>query len=461
MLKKTIPLLLALVSSSQVWTESANTTPPTDPLQELIEKEPSYSRDPQSENLPKWTILVYMEADNSLSSFAVNNLDEMRRAASSKNVQLIVQWSKPDSRQTCRLKVENGRVYDVGSLNQPMGVNPVKEVFDAFRWMKEKYPAEHYAFIAWDHGSGILDRTKKSWLKDPLGFNTPDNANIEDLSKMVEDEERAILFNETQGTSLSTNDMKFVLERAREILDQPLDILAMDACLMAMIEICYAVRHSSTIVVASENTEPGKGYNYIDIINKLAKLDGQVTPEEMASLIVSKYASSYLKNEPSYTQSAIKINAIDQVKDTLNQLTLDLLNLKLIDKITAIKTFEYAHKNCTKYNKDYIDLYSFCSELNEIASGLSQSPSSSDRHTTALKNLIHSTTATKSAIKNAVFSNSAGSEVINSYGISIYCPNIITESPNPSYRNTEFAKHSTWNFFLSSFARSREPQDAK
>lgn len=414
----------------------------------------------------KWTILVYIEANNNLSECAVGNINDMRNAPSSDNVNLIVQWSKPDARKTHRLKIENGKVYDVGSLNQDMGINPSKELLDSFSWIKDKYPAEQYMLILWNHGAGYLDKSKKGWL-NPLCFEDnyfeealPLEAQIE-IAPIAKSDEKGILYNDEFHTYLSTEQMTKTLEDGMVTLEKPFDIVGMDACLMAMIEVAYAIRHSTNILVGSENLEQGAGWNYFDFITKLVASDGNLNPQELAESIVKTYQKQYLKTDRSFTQSSINLNLVPQIKDQINLLALEILHLKVLGKDSTLRMMENAISKCIRYGKEYADIYSFCEEL---SSQVNQSILFYQKHLDRqlCKEILQSLykisfflTSTKKAVKEAVLSNAAGVSIFASGGLSIYLPNIFTTKVNQSYLQSDFAKDCAWSQLLTTLTSDK------
>lgn len=113
----------------------------------------------------KWTILVYMNADNDLERFGIKDFIEMSKVDNSKDVNIVVQMDRSpgysdeygDWTQTLRFKIEknilpikHSAIEDLGEKN--MGDPTVLK--DFIDWGKEKYPAENYALIIWDHGDG-------------------------------------------------------------------------------------------------------------------------------------------------------------------------------------------------------------------------------------------------------------------------------------------------------------------
>src|SRR5271157_1859487 len=117
---------------------------------------PTKSFSPTRSNVAAWTMLVYMAADNSLASFASYNIKDMSAGlASTDGTNILVQWDQPNNNITWRYKVTPGGTVDVGSLNSEMGYNPANELVASMKWATQNYPANNYALVLWNHGSGI------------------------------------------------------------------------------------------------------------------------------------------------------------------------------------------------------------------------------------------------------------------------------------------------------------------
>ena len=80
---------------------------------------------------------------------------------------------------------------------------------------------------------------------------------------------RAIASDDGTGHSLDTIELGDVLKKAHEILDRPLDLLGMDACLMSCLEVAYQAEKDVRAVVSSEELEPGDGWPYDKILADL------------------------------------------------------------------------------------------------------------------------------------------------------------------------------------------------
>ena len=100
----------------------------------------------------KWTLMIYLDADNNLESFSMRDLREMQEVGSTKNVTVIVQHDT-NGGTTKRYKVEKGSLTlleDLGELDMADGATLQNFVSSTAL----AYPADHYALILWNHGQG-------------------------------------------------------------------------------------------------------------------------------------------------------------------------------------------------------------------------------------------------------------------------------------------------------------------
>src|SRR5437762_92801 len=58
----------------------------------------------------EWTNLVYVQAKNNLSPFALKNFSDMASIGSNENMTTLVQWYQPGHQGVWRYKVEKGKM---------------------------------------------------------------------------------------------------------------------------------------------------------------------------------------------------------------------------------------------------------------------------------------------------------------------------------------------------------------
>ena len=173
-----------------------------------------------------------------------------------------------------------------------MGINPTEELISMMQWVKDKFPAKKYVLILSGHGNGVIDRKNRK-------FNTK--------------KPRGILYDFSQDTFLTNQELRNALTSINAILGQPLDVFGCDACLMAMIEIGYQIRGLVNVLVASQDTEPGRGWPYYQFLTPIVNNPEGSGPREIATYAVNAY-KNYYKNTRYVTLSAIDVNMIETLK---------------------------------------------------------------------------------------------------------------------------------------------------
>src|SRR6185295_13717681 len=100
--------------------------------------------------------------------------------------------------------------------------------------------------------------------------------------------ERAILFDDGTGHSLDTLELSRVASTIAGAVHQPLELLGMDACLMANVEVAYELRSSTRYLAASEELVPGHSWPYARIFGDL-RTASDMSGADLARLVVNQY----------------------------------------------------------------------------------------------------------------------------------------------------------------------------
>ncbi|MBR0061571.1 MAG: clostripain, partial [Selenomonadaceae bacterium] len=116
----------------------------------------------------------------------------------------------------------------------------VQTLADFIRYGKENYTADHRVFVFWDHGGGSA---------------------------------AGICVDERTGNLLSLNDVRnaFTASYEPSADNPPFELIGFDACLMATYDTVNALDGLTRYVTASEETEPGIGWNYTGWVGALAE----------------------------------------------------------------------------------------------------------------------------------------------------------------------------------------------
>lgn len=372
---------------------------------------------------PKWTIMVYMDGDNDLEEAGIMDINEMEEVGSTNEVKIIVQFDRIDGYDgsngdwttTRRYYIEHDSdpyiisstlISDLGECN--MG-NPAT-LSDFIIWTIQNYPAEHYALIIWDHGSGWRNINNKSCCEDV-----------------------------TDGDELTLAEIRTALNTAYIQTGKKLDIIGFDACLMGMLEVAYEIREYGYYMVASEEREPFEGWVYDASLSALIN-NPDMSASQFAQQIINDYVS-----DSTNTLSAPELNLIESVASAAssfaNLLYNDLDNsmYRAIIETCRDNSQEYfSHTPNDPYGDYYyIDLYDFAQRINSE----SMLPAATRNAANALMIAINDCIGGREA---------HGSARPGSHGLSIYFPGS-DDIYAPSYGETLFAETYSWDEFLQKY----------
>jgi hypothetical protein len=134
----------------------------------------------------------------------------------------------------------------------------------------------------------------------------------------------------------------------------------MDACLMNMIEVGYQLRTNASILVGSEELEPGDGWPYDAILAELVQKP-KMKGDELARLIVASYLRSYPASEP-VTQSATNLAVSAPLLRAVDALAQSLLAARSDDNV--VLGLYRARQKVQAYDvPDYVDLADLCKQI--------------------------------------------------------------------------------------------------
>ncbi|MCH2131436.1 MAG: clostripain-related cysteine peptidase, partial [Pirellulaceae bacterium] len=281
-----------------------------------------------AENLDAWTILVYMTVSD-LPESAFQDLNEMEVAASSlpDNVNLAVYLDRSsDSDKLINHSSGKSRYFPYTTGNgtqaswgdagrafivEDTNTNQVATTFERvgekntgdptelvnfIQWATDERPAENYALIMWDHGSGLT------------GFN---NDNTDD--------------NQSSDT-MFTSELVAALNS-----DVPyMDLIAFDSCLMAVAEVGYSLRNHTDVFIGSQ--EVMYGFNHSVIYSILEESPKAVTAEELGSHFVDGFSAAHHGHDgTSDTLSAMRTSEYDSLASEILAFTTETENATASD----------------------------------------------------------------------------------------------------------------------------------
>lgn len=238
----------------------------------------------------------------------------------------------------------------------------------------ENFPAEKFGLIMWNHGGGAVS-----------GFGVDELFNYDGLT-LAEIKEA---FDNTYLPSY------------------PLEFLGFDACLMANVETAYMAKDYARYLVASEELEPGYGWDYetwLSILGQYTQMTGAELGRAIADSFVDFYNNNDMEDEPT-TLSVIDLTEVEAVVEALEGLIevadISRVNYQAIAKSRS-RTREFGMPSEYGGSTDMVDIVHLAEQFMDIC------PDEAE--------------ALIAAIINAVVHNALGKFVDNAGGLSLYFP---------------------------------------
>ena len=358
----------------------------------------------QGNTAKDWTVMVYIDGDNSLDWNAWDDLSEMESVGSTDEINIVTQVDTYGDNGTYRYYVNgaeqgSGPPYysaDIVSTLSEQNMADPNVLSNFIDWATANYPAEKYLLVIWNHGDGWRQKniSSKGVIVDETSF---------DFMTMAE------------------------LVQGLENVNVPVDIIGFDACLMQMAEVVsemgLGLTNPPKYIVGSEESEWADGWPYDDILYDLVNYP-TMGEAALCEIITSDYIASGLSLG---TLSAFY--ASDEL----------LYSFYIFDNFAnALMASSYqneittARLNAQHYsNNDYKDLYDFAYRIyNTVPDCRSQA----DEIMRILNACI-------------ISNDHIGEAVKNSHGLSIYLPDTPDEY-DIEYNSLLFAVNTNWDEYL-------------
>lgn len=400
-----------------------------------------------------WTWLIYMATRNNVAEAGNQSVARMRLAQRDDSMRVLVQQATPDD---CVRRIIGADPEVVAHLGQLDSGDPAALV-DFIQWGAATAPAQHYALVLWSHGSGwepsemetiaklqpaLVPVTASELLQRGAaeGRQVFFSSTLRTLLSLPTPPVRAVAFDDGSGHSLDTIELGQVIDKAAQILGQPIDLLGMNACLMSAIEVAYQIRLSVRVYVASEDLMPAQGLPYDDILNRL-KARPDMDAATLGKLLVERYCAYFFALSPqtplNATLTALQLNGIERVATAVSALAGALQ----ADISSELKEIWNAHRATHPFLFRLYDLVGFCQDL------VAQS--------TAHPDSIAAAQAVLTALKDPAFllsTSYTGQTYKDTGGISTYLmPPIPGKTLSPYYTRTAYAQATGWDKFLAAY----------
>lgn len=263
----------------------------TDYIDELVEQDmdvPDYMylntpMSPKASETPP-------EAEPVIGGCASDDIREMLKASLSDKIKIVIQtggslaWDlsavNPNRSQRFMIDKDGIRLLED---NHFVNMGDAATLSDFFRFCEKTAPADHKMVVFWNHGSGAF-----GFASDDLYGN--DSLTLKELSQAFKD----VYPNNPQKPAF--------------------EIVGFDACLMASLETVEALHGYGRYLAASEEVEPGEGWDYTTWLNALSEnpsLNGAQVGRAIADSFIEWYAKQNVQLEPLGISSGVTFSVLD------------------------------------------------------------------------------------------------------------------------------------------------------
>jgi hypothetical protein len=365
----------------------------------------------------EWTILVYMAADNGLNNNAIEDIEQMKEANFSDEVNVIVQvdYNEDSNYEGAkRYQIFPGAANELAKLGE-IDSGSYTTLANFINWGTDRFPAHNYALFLWGHGNG--------WY----------NHNLETV--FMPDHQANSYFNIPAGD----------LRNALRLSYQKMDIIAFDACNMFTMEVLAEVAPYTNFIVGSEDTVPQQGFPYDKI---LTNWENYIQPANIVVDITNCYVNSYLPFGSQNLDGSYLGTIAIAAANSANFQNLETKIEQFIQQnpyFAAESVFQQARDNCEyEFNDLQVDI-----DVKEFFHNLA---ASWQEHPPLLNDILNQIAATFIAQQYLQFpddfSNQIGSAVLwlpdktHQY---VYTDLVI------QYRNLLFDVETNWSDFIAEF----------
>lgn len=355
----------------------------------------------------KRTIMIYMIGSNLESEYASASTDIQEMLASDVNfddVNVLIytggskKWFNdniPNDKNVIFKLTDTGleklMEYDKTSMTNP------DTLANFLNYGYKNFKASKYSLILWDHGGGPI-----------YGYGQDEN----------------------YIGSLTLAKLSQAFENS-SFRNKKLEMIGFDACLMSSVEVANSVSKYAKYMVASQEVEPGYGWDY----KFLGEVNRHVDTEDLGLSIINYY-NDYYKNmmAKGITLSLLDLSKIKDVENRLNELFMDVDQNLTIDFSSVSRTRNSARsfgRISTTAIYDLVDLEDLINKLP------SKYASKVEALSTALNDFV-------------VFQTT---DLDNTYGVSIYFPYENKENVSTLiYQYREFGFAYEYTNFITNFS---------
>jgi hypothetical protein len=389
-MKKTVVFLLALTMLAGLFSTPSQAAP------KAADSKAAASKATATE--AEWTVFVYLAADNNLCEAGYQNIFEMSKVGSTRDLNIVCLFDDDKKDQSWFVKVDKNEDAASGKLkfkewnlfqDKAIKAKAIPEVNSGdpsvlYSFLKkgmQLFPARKYFLLFWNHGSGFYT-VGDAHAAENGGFDADSDKAVTtgkfsaqrlQFIEAIKELDSIAYDDNSAGDSLTQIELKAVFEQLRKDTGRGFDIIGFDACLMNNVEVVSQLSPYAKVVIGSEESEPGAGWSYEGFLRPMAE-NPAISLEELSSALCKSYvkkSASGIMNKVRFLMSPMPITlaATDTVQMSSLEKAIDTLAGELIRYINqdgrkAVLELTESQAKSLKFSYAfYVDLGDLCRKI--------------------------------------------------------------------------------------------------
>ncbi len=308
------------------------------------EKEADYGKE------DTWAIYWYLCGSDLESGVgaATADLQEMLQVKLPDNVKVIIQTGGASKWQNEQVKADriqryeySGETLQLKDETEQANMGDEETLKGFLTYTEKNYQADHKMLLFWNHGGGSVS---------------------------------GVAFDENYASDSLTLDEMYQVMKDVYGEKKPFEVVGFDTCLMATLDTANAFKNYASYMVASEETEPGNGWQYNGWLAKLAA-DPGMNGEELGKEICDSFANGCKEcgTDNEITLSVTDLSKTDAVIGALKNMGKVVLKKAEKDSSvcaefarSAIKAENYGGNNDKEGYTNMVDLGSLAENAEDL-----------------------------------------------------------------------------------------------
>lgn len=297
-----------------------------------------------------WAVYWYICGSDLESEYGSASADiaELLRARLPDNVTVVLQtggtkkWHNGISSKKISRFVYRGKDLELVDTQPQASMGSGKTLASFLSFCKKNYPADHQVFVFWDHGGGSAG-----------GLCNDENFGYKPLSLKSVHEAFSKVYTSSEEKP-------------------PFEIIGFDTCLMATLDTANAVHGFARYMVASQEQEPGNGWEYTKWVGALGR-NTSMSGAELGKIICDAYMAGCVEEDTqdAATLSLIDLSRLEKLNTGFNALGIEAVT-KAVDNENFYATFGRGAKSAENYVNNRSEGFSCMADIGSLVRNLAK-----------------------------------------------------------------------------------------